>query len=489
MALQFRRGTAAQRAASSEIPAEGEPWFTYDDGQLYVGDGVTGGGVKVGSNLNINDLTGVQLISEETNTVTSYAVTSNVVTVTTATDHGYYESLEVTISDSSVSALNGTHLIVLATSLNSFAFELVLADTASTAATGDITPKVRDGAALVWDEANSRWNDGTPQVALYDLSNTNLLTTPPTDGQALVYDSATNKWGAGFPAMDIGDLGDVDTATAPTDGQYITWDNATSNWKPSTLSLDLGEIADVDLSTPAADGEILVYDNTSSTWLPSSNNLADIQDVDLSTAAADGEVLVYSNASSTWVPGTPATQLQHTQFYYTLAAAPTSTIASSAAVGQNLGTWTEITFANAIPGYATPSSAAGDPTLTGVTFNPVTGVFAGFPAGRYIVSYDVEIAIDNITPSFYTAPPALFVVGFAYSIAGDSYYDFANLPILPYSSYGSAQALVRKSATINAVLSDTTPANNGFMIVLDQDQGTSHYAQGASVNFTRIGDV
>ena len=46
MALKLRRGTNAGRTAIT--PAEGEPIFTTDTKQLYIGDGTTAGGVVVG---------------------------------------------------------------------------------------------------------------------------------------------------------------------------------------------------------------------------------------------------------------------------------------------------------------------------------------------------------------------------------------------------------------------------------------------------------
>ena len=46
MALKLRRGTNAGRTAIT--PAEGEPIFTTDTKQLYIGDGTTAGGVVIG---------------------------------------------------------------------------------------------------------------------------------------------------------------------------------------------------------------------------------------------------------------------------------------------------------------------------------------------------------------------------------------------------------------------------------------------------------
>lgn len=53
MALKFRRGTNAGRTAIT--PAEGEPIFTTDTKQLYIGDGTTAGGVAVGGGGGVSD--------------------------------------------------------------------------------------------------------------------------------------------------------------------------------------------------------------------------------------------------------------------------------------------------------------------------------------------------------------------------------------------------------------------------------------------------
>ena len=53
MALKLRRGTNAGRTAIT--PAEGEPIFTTDTKQLYIGDGSTAGGVAVGGGISDGD--------------------------------------------------------------------------------------------------------------------------------------------------------------------------------------------------------------------------------------------------------------------------------------------------------------------------------------------------------------------------------------------------------------------------------------------------
>ena len=98
MALQIRRGTAAQRLAATTAPLAGEPWFTYDDGQLYVGDGVTPGGVNVGANVPVEALTNVTTIKESIRTIQSFSITSNVATINLTVNHNYYTGLEIVIS-------------------------------------------------------------------------------------------------------------------------------------------------------------------------------------------------------------------------------------------------------------------------------------------------------------------------------------------------------------------------------------------------------
>lgn len=53
MALKLRRGTDSGRTAIT--PAEGEPIFTTDTKQLYIGDGTTAGGVVVGGGGGVTD--------------------------------------------------------------------------------------------------------------------------------------------------------------------------------------------------------------------------------------------------------------------------------------------------------------------------------------------------------------------------------------------------------------------------------------------------
>ena len=116
-----------------------------------------------------------------------------------------------------------------------------------------------------------------PTSSIDALADVDTTTVAPTDGQALVWDNANSKWEPGTVASgsvaSIDDIGDVDTTTvAPTDGQALVWDNAAQQWEPGTvLSVvsSIDEIGDVDTTTAApVDGQALIWNNSNSQWEP-----------------------------------------------------------------------------------------------------------------------------------------------------------------------------------------------------------------------------
>ena len=458
MALQFRKGTAAERDAATAIPLPGEPWFTVDDGQLYVGDGITPGGVNIGANTSLNALTNVETIQEQILSIATYSISSNAAVITTTTVHSYYPGLIVTISGSPVTILNGTHAITAATpGTNVFIFTLTEADVSTTATTGTIAPQIPDGSALVWNQTDSQWQDGTP-------------------------------------VMGIDDLTDVDvTTTAPTDGQYLTWDNTELAWKPTTLSLGLDDLTDVDVATTApATGDILIYNETSSNFEPGTVGINDLNDVDtVTTAPSDGYVLTWDDTGSTWQPAAPTgagSSVLHTTFIYDKVNAPTGIINATNAVGRNWGTWTEQTAANEPVNLTGPQDPAFNPTLSGITLNSSTGEFQNIPQGRYFVNFNCSIYIDNPTPSFFTSPPALTIAPVGFSSTSTSIYDPGSylVGILPYTSYGSAAHVMHYSVSFTYVADDATPATNTVTVILDQDQSPAFYIDIADIDFIKL---
>jgi len=98
-------------------------------------------------------------------------------------------------------------------------------------------------------------DEGSTVASIDDLSDVDTSTVAPTDGQALVWDNANNKWEPGTvggSVASIDDIGDVDTTTvAPTDGQALVWDNAAQQWEPGTVSGGGGSVTSVNTQTGA----------------------------------------------------------------------------------------------------------------------------------------------------------------------------------------------------------------------------------------------
>ena len=211
MGLQFRRGTAADVTSENFIPAIGEPVYLTDDQDLYVGDGSTVGGNKIGGASKLEDLTNIRLTPEDVNTIQSYSVTSNTVTINTATNNPYAVNDRITISDAAVIALNGTHTIVSKPAANQFLFELTLADVSNTVTTGTTTPVIDDKEILSFDSANSRFTNQKPTDVIGLLSNhTDVDTYDSTSaaainnslGKVLRYDT-DNNWSVKRPGESI----------------------------------------------------------------------------------------------------------------------------------------------------------------------------------------------------------------------------------------------------------------------------------------------
>jgi len=62
MALQFRKVLEEQRLTFT--PVIGEPVYTLDTRRLYLGDGVTPGGVNIISNITVQDFVNAELDEE-----------------------------------------------------------------------------------------------------------------------------------------------------------------------------------------------------------------------------------------------------------------------------------------------------------------------------------------------------------------------------------------------------------------------------------------
>src|SRR5210317_490272 len=175
MALKIRRGLEAERAAlTGSNPAAGEPIFVTDTGKLWVGDGVTTGGIQINPDLSIGNLTDVNpSINPATNQLLTWTGTQ-----------WDAQTLEVV---QNLSDLNNV-------------------DT-----TGKVTGKILkyDATLNNPDGSQGGWVVGDENFDSFDLD-------------------------AQLGSKSVGLFGDVAMTglQAPTDGQYLLWDDANGYWKP-----------------------------------------------------------------------------------------------------------------------------------------------------------------------------------------------------------------------------------------------------------------
>lgn len=448
MALQIRRGTAAQRLAATTAPLAGEPWFTYDDGQLYVGDGVTPGGVNVGANVPVEALTNVTTIKESIRTIQSFSITSNVAIINLTVNHDYYTGLEIVISGSSTALLNGTYVITSITGANGFAINKTNADVVSTVTNGTVTPAVGDAEALVWNKAGGYWENGLPLMGLNDLSNVNLSTVAPINSDILRYNSTTGKFVPAALTLDA--LNDVNTTTtAPANNNFLKYSSSTSDFRPAALTLDA------------------------------------LDDVNTSTVApTNGQALVYNTATSLWAPGSTAAATSYTQFDFSYGATPPATATTTTNWGE-IGTFTEVTFANLATNFYGPTSATHNPTLSGITFNSANRRFTGFPVGVYWIKATINLQLNKSAITAATNQSVLFE---AFNpVTTDSYgLDFFTFSILPYTSYGSVSSRISAYGSVIAKMENTTTANNCFQVLFQTVQDATFFATFGGIQFVKI---
>lgn len=515
MALQFRRGTAADVTSNSFAPAIGEPLYVTDEQKLYIGDGVTQKGIGVGGAADLGQLTSVTLVTESIGEISSYSVTSNVATVTLALAKGYSVGLIVTIAGTTVSALNTTHTITAIPAANQFSFALTTPDVANTSISGSVTPSIPDGDVLYWDNGAGAWENHTPQ--LNDLSDVDLTTAATTGnvlrhngtnfvaGSALsdIVEDTTPQLGGNLDTNNnnIISVGTNDVSFDPAVGQNVVFrGNATDgsgrivlNCEENTHGVTVqgpphSAAANYDLVLPndmGTSGYVLSTDGTSATsWIaPPATTLDGLTDVNVPTPA-NGEALIYNTTSSQWEAGAAGSPVLHTSFAFSIGTVPTGTIANSTRLGRNYGTWTEVTSALS---YG-PSSSTYDPTLQGVTFSSSTGKFTGFPAGRYRITCSFTVLIDNVTPSFGGK-----LVHFlnANNVANTfSYGSTLNtLTPLPYTSYGSAAHEFPVNLDMFVVFEETTGSNNQFEVFGDQDMSPSYYITYGNLHILKVADL
>lgn len=266
MALQIRRGLDAERLLLT--PAVAELVYTTDTKRLWVGDGVTPGGVAG------LELTELRLVGDvDVNPFPPRAVATifafgGTVTLETVDPHGLAPGMQVLIELPGYPSLSGLYDIASTPDATTLTYASAPISILETPTTGQITPtgsNISDGTVLRWDAADAAWKPVAGTVdALYNVNIAGLA-----DGDVIAWDATTSKWVN--VARTIDQLLDVDTSTsAPVTGQVLRWNGV--NWVPakvtsSGLDVTLDALTDVDTTTELpAIGDALIYDGIS--WSP-----------------------------------------------------------------------------------------------------------------------------------------------------------------------------------------------------------------------------
>ncbi len=476
MALQFRRGTAADVTSNSFTPAIGEPLYVTDEQQLYIGDGATQKGIAVGGVSDLNGLSSVELISESIGTISSYSVTSNVVTVTLALAKGYSVGLIVTISGTTVSALNNVHTITAIPAANQFSFALTTPDVANTSISGTVTPEIPDGDVLYYDYAAGNWENHT--LGLDDLSDVNL-TTAAVNGNLLKHN------GTEFIA---GNFDIVEDTTPQLGGNLDTNNNNIVSVGTNDISFDPATGQNVVFRGNSTDGSGRIVlnceDNSHGITIKGPPHSAGAT-YTLTLPNNDGDADQFLQTDGSGVLSWAAPAQKYTKFKYNLSSAPTGALTGSQIVGQyiGLGTWAEVTFANYSTNGSFGPTADGNPTLTGIT-EDTFGTFSGFTTGLYRIDVSLDMIIAGLSNNSYNRyEHEIRVLSDTTQLPGVK-QDF-NFTCNATAPTGNTLQTVTMSLVV--ILENATAANNKVEFYLNGDQSNNYYCNSALATFTKIG--
>lgn len=448
MALQFRRGTAANRTADNFTPVVGEPIFETDTNKLYIGDGSTVGGVDIYNGLNLANVNDVTLITETIENPDTYSIATNVVTLVFDAGHSFVANQSITIANSSVAALNGTYTVTSVTATDVVIPTTGQADIGSTALTADVNANIVNGRVLAWDSADSAWKDTDPNAALEIVGDT----SPQLGGNL---DTNGN---------DIVSTGTNDIDFDPAVGQNVVFrGNATDGSGRIVLNCEQNTHA-ITIQGPA-------------------HAAAANYTLVLPTTDGDANQYLVTDGSGNLSWQTPSSELLYTRFRYNSAGTPGSVSAGSQLLGVDaaLGSWSEMTFANNATNGTNIGSADFNPTLTGI--NTTTGIFDNIPVGVYRIDVALQLTINNLATNSYLRYNHLVQARNGATVISAIGQDF-NFTTTGTAPGSAVTQDVKYSLTVH--LESTTLANNDVRILLDQDQGPDYFCSVGFITFTKI---
>lgn len=293
MALQFRRGTEADRTANGFIPLDGEPVYTTDTKKLYIGDGETVGGVAVGSSNDIGEIGDVNIQATNVVEIQTVSAANNLVTVVTKTPHGFATGESVLISSVVKPEINGVHVIFEA-SISYITYSLIIDDFDATTDSGALRYEVDDGAILAYDQATATWRDQSFAYEMRDLGDVEI--TDPVEQDILQYTT-----------IQIGNILDnegnilsqgVEEPDELSPGQTWTQTGSQSKFINKQLNISVDNLNDVLINEGSlSNRQIIAYDPNLTIWRNTDyvDKLTDLSDVSISGATED-QILTYDGS-------------------------------------------------------------------------------------------------------------------------------------------------------------------------------------------------
>lgn len=319
MALQFRRGTEAERTQSGFVPLPGEPIYVTDTKRLYVGDGSTVGGNPVGYNNSLTDLQDVELISETNIPISSVSITSGTVNIITTLPHGLETGTSVYVDSSAFPLINGVHSINV-TGITSLSFSASVADASVTPDTGGIKYDPADGAILAYSQSTGRWGEQSYVYKLEDLGDVEIAS--PQAGNIIQYTD-----------IPIGDITDAESQLVESGVEEpselangLTWTQTgvTSRFINKPFEIGVSNLSDVLINeSTLKNNQIISYDTTLELWTNKDyvDELTDLADVTLTPLPDLSEVQARVTLSGSWAENdTLNVQIIGTVYSYILTA-------------------------------------------------------------------------------------------------------------------------------------------------------------------------
>ena len=228
MALQIRRGTAEDRLVSGIVPAAGELIYTTDDGNLFIGDGLTVGGRLLTGKIGAYPVEGTLL---QYKLINNALRSGGIATYTTDEDHGLQNGDEVTISGFVESDLNGTFTVIDTSVPTEFTANTGGLDIVSGSGTGVLYTQnttLPDGAVIKWDDLNQYFVVGSldkADIGLGNVDNTADVDKPTSTAQQASID-------AKVAAQLLTEHADVNLSGGIVDGNVLVWDANNGEWLP-----------------------------------------------------------------------------------------------------------------------------------------------------------------------------------------------------------------------------------------------------------------